>query len=125
MQPRLRGDAERVEHRELGARVGEGGGEDAAVRVAHHELGAVRVDHLEGEASLVNQAVVGAAEENEVGEVGGAAVEPVVDVVGVQPRSVRAAGEAAAVVAQGEGAAEPTGDDAGAAADVERGPLGS
>ena len=64
--------------------------------------------------------MVVAAEQDGVVEVGGAAVGPVVDVVGVAPaRWSVAAGEGAAAVAQHEGASERAGDEAALSADVE------
>src|SRR5207247_1653893 len=61
---------------------------------------------LDGEAALVDEAMVAGAEEDEVGEARVAAVEPVADVVAVEEAGVGAAGEAAAAVAQPQGAAQ-------------------
>jgi hypothetical protein len=75
----------------------------------------------DGEAALVDQAVVERAERDGVVEAGLAAVEPVADVVGVQVAGVRAAGEAAAMTVAGEErAAERAREEAELSADRER-----
>ena len=56
-------------------------------------------------AAFVDEAVVAAAEQDEVREGGGAASGPVVEVVGVEEATVVAAGEAAASVSGLQGAA--------------------
>jgi hypothetical protein len=73
---------------------------------------------LHRESLLVHRAMVAAAEQQRVGEAGGAAIGPGLDVVGVaQPPA--AGREAAASVAMLESAAQGGRDGAGAAADVE------
>jgi hypothetical protein len=67
----------------------------------------------------VDLAVTSWTQKHEVGEVGGAAVRPEPDVVGVAPGGWGPAPDAAAV-ADREGAALGGGDGAGGAADVER-----
>jgi hypothetical protein len=71
-------------------------------------------------AAFVDGAVVGAAQQYQVGQVGGAAVEPVAQVVGVAPgdRSVAAAVAAAAVADRQRGALGRR-DHAGGAADLQ------
>jgi len=97
--------------------VGRFRGNVSATRCGDHDLrGVVQRDC---EAAFVDQAVVEAAEEDEVLQRRLAAVEPVVDVVAVQEAGGGAAGEAARAVADPEGAADGWGDGAGAAADVE------
>ena len=60
-------------------------------------------DDRAGIAVAVDDGVVGAAEQGGVGQVGGSAISPVDEVVGVGPlRGFGAAGEGAAVVAQPE-----------------------
>ncbi len=68
----------------------------AAVGAAEGDALSVAVG---GVAAFVQQAVVVAAEQQQVGERGVAAVGPVVDVVGVDEAALGAAGELAAVVA--------------------------
>ena len=69
---------------------------------------------------MVGGAVVAAAEECEVGEVGGACVGPVFDVVGVAPAvGSLASGALAVLVACVEGAAGCGWDGAGGSSDVE------
>src|SRR6476469_5010783 len=73
-----------------------------------------------GEVAVVDLGVVSRAEQGAVGQVGGSAVAPVHDVVGVAPGGGDgAAGEAAAVVAGGQGQALGAGEQAPAAAEVE------
>ena len=84
------------------------------------ELGVAVVAELHGPVAVVQVSVVVAAEEDGVGQAGGAAVGPVVDVVGVAPaRWSVAAGERAAAVAEDEGASERPGDEAALSPDVE------
>ncbi len=52
----------------------------------------------QAEAAFVDEAMVGRAQEDEVGQAGPTPVDPMMDVVGVDPAMVRAAGEAAAAV---------------------------
>ena len=79
------------------------------------------VDHGHGPAVVVDEVVVSVAEQGEVVELGGAAVGPVLHVVGVAAAwSSGAAGEAAAAVAEVQGAAHGFGDGVGEPADVER-----
>jgi hypothetical protein len=93
-----------------------GGEELAAVVVVEAEaVGAVGVAG-DGEEAFVDHAVVGGAEGEQVGGVGGAAVGPVDEVVDVEPAVVAAAGDAAGVVALFDDDAEPGGDVALAAA---------
>ncbi|MDA4102933.1 hypothetical protein MMON44395_15255 [Mycolicibacterium monacense DSM 44395] len=61
------------------------------------------------------QAVVVGADQDEVVEVGGSAVFPVLDVVGVQSAGGFAAGDHAGAVAVFEGAPQAAGDQAGGA----------
>ena len=69
---------------------------------------------------VVDDAVVAAAQQDEIVEVGGAAVGPVSDVVGVGPAGgVGAAGVGAALVAGGQGFALVDGDQSAAASDVQ------
>jgi hypothetical protein len=89
-----------------------GGEELAAVVVVEAEaVGAVGVAG-DGEEAFVDHAVVGGAEGEQVGGVGGAAVGPVDEVVDVEPAVVAAAGDAAGVVALFDDDAEPGGDGA-------------
>jgi hypothetical protein len=74
---------------------------------------------VDGEAVLVEEAVVVAAEQDEVVLAGRAAVRPVVDVVGVEVVASVAAGVAAAAVAAFERGAQWRWDDAPAAAVVD------
>src|SRR5512138_2677120 len=73
--------------------------------------------HLE--AALVEQAMVEAAEKDQVVEVGLAAAGPVLDVVGLNEPPVRAHREAAAAIARPQRAANRDGNGARLAADVE------
>ena len=74
------------------------------------------------EVVVVDEAVIGVAEQHEVGQVGAAAVQPVPHVVGVQPfdAGLRAAGPGAAAVAAQQGPALGGGGAALAAADGQR-----
>ena len=74
---------------------------------------------LDGEAALVDEPVMVAAEVHEILEVRPAAARPVLDVVRVHARAI-AAGEAASAVARGERPAQRRRDRAGLAPDVER-----
>jgi len=57
-------------------------------------------------AALTDRPVMGPAEEDEVGQVGGAAVQPVAQMMGLTPaRRPVAVGEGAAAVAHGQGGA--------------------
>ena len=83
------------------------GGDGLSARVREHGL--ARCPHLDRVAAFVDQAVVMAAQQDEVVEAGLAAVGPVVDMVGVDEAAGRAAGEAAARVAALERAAQGRG----------------
>jgi hypothetical protein len=73
-----------------------------------------------GVVAVVEAAVVEATKQEEIVEVGAATVGPMADVVAVGTRGGNAAsGEAAVAVAHLQGAAQPSGDDAAAAADVD------
>ena len=70
-------------------------------------------------AALMDGAVVGSAEQGQIGEVGGAAVEPVAQVVGVAPgQGSGAVGEDTAAVADGQGGALGGVDDSGGPPDL-------
>ena len=65
--------------------------------------------------------MVGPAQQGQVGKVGGAAVEPVAQVVGLAPgQGALAAGEDTAAVADGQGSSLGGRDDPAAAADLQR-----
>ncbi len=67
----------------------------------------------DGDDAAVVQPVVKRADQDQVGQLGGAAVFPVPDVVGVQTAGGPAAGDRAAAVAVLQGAAQPPADRAG------------
>ena len=72
-------------------------------------------------AALVDRPVVGPAHQGQVGEVGGAAVEPVAQVVGFAPgQGALAAGEHPAAVAHGQGSSLGGRDDPAGPADLQR-----
>jgi hypothetical protein len=71
-------------------------------------------------AAFVDGPVMGPAQQRQVGQVGGAAVDPVVEVVGVAPaQGAVAAGEHTATVADGQGAGLGGVDDPGGPAEVQ------
>ena len=72
-------------------------------------------------AALVDRAVVGPADQGQVVQVGGAAMEPMSEMVGFAPgRGPLAAGEGAAAVADDQGGALGGGDDPAGPADLQR-----
>ena len=72
-------------------------------------------------AALMDRAMMGAAEQGQVVEVGGAAMEPVSEVVGFAPgRGPVAAGHHTAAVADDQGGALGGGDDPAGPADLQR-----
>jgi hypothetical protein len=72
-------------------------------------------------AALVDRPMVGSAGQGQVGQVGGAAVGPVPQVVALAPgQGSGAVGEHTAAVADGQGAALGRGDDPGTAAHIQR-----
>jgi hypothetical protein len=72
-------------------------------------------------AALMDRPVVGPAQQRQVGQVGGAAVQPVDQMMGLTPgRGSVAAGEHTATVADGQGGALGGLDDAGGAAHLQR-----
>ena len=65
--------------------------------------------------------MMGSAEQGQVGEVGGAAVQPVPEMVGFAPgRGPVAAGDRTAAVADDQGSPLGSGDDAAGPADLQR-----
>ena len=76
--------------------------------------------HRHPETDFVNQPVVPAAQQHEVVHASLAAVGPVADVVGVDETGAGTAGEAAALVAVVQGAADGGRDGAGFASDIQR-----
>ena len=85
----------------------------------HRMAGAIRRSPC-GRSTFMHGAMMEAAQRDEIGRLGLAAIRPVLDVVHVDVARVAAAGKAAALVARGEQAAQRRGDDARLAADVER-----
>ena len=76
--------------------------------------------HPHGPVALMNQGVVISAKNGTVGHAGRSTVDPELDVVQVGPAGGPvAAGEDASAVAEGDGAADAGGPDAGGAADVQ------
>jgi hypothetical protein len=78
---------------------------------------------LSGEppAALVHGSVVSSAEQGQVGQVGGAAMEPVAQMMGLTPgQGTGAVGEDTAAVTHGQGAALGGLDDPGGPADFQR-----
>ena len=76
---------------------------------------------LQPPAALVHGAMMGPAQQGQVGQVGGAAVQPVPQMVGLTPgRGPLAAGKRAAAVADGQGGALGGLDDPAGAADLQR-----
>ena len=72
-------------------------------------------------AALVDGSVVGSAQQGQVGQVGGAAMDPVAQVVGLAPgQGAGTVGEDAAAVADGQGGALGGLDDPGGPADLQR-----
>ena len=72
-------------------------------------------------AALVHGSVVGPAQQGQVGQVGGAAVDPVAQMVGLAPgQRAGTVGEDAAAVADGQGGALGGLDDPGGPADLQR-----
>ena len=70
--------------------------------------------------SLMHRAVVGSADQGQVVQVGGAAMQPMLEMVGFAPgQGSRAAGEDTAAVADDQGGALGGGDDSGGAADLQ------
>ena len=70
-------------------------------------------------AALMDGAVVGSAQQGQIGQVGGAAMEPVAQVVGVAPgQGPLAVGEDTAAVADGQGGALGGVDDPGGPPDL-------
>src|SRR5829696_4208614 len=98
----------------VGSAVGWGGGQPA-IRLAGQPL-----------AALMDRAVVGPAQQGQVGQVGGAAMEPVPQMVGVAPgQGPFTVGEDTAPVPHGQGGALAGLDDPGGPADLQglgRGP---
>jgi hypothetical protein len=93
----------------VGSAVGWGGGE-AAVGLSG-----------ESPAALMHGAVVGSAQQGEVGQVGGAAMEPVPQMMGFAPgQGPFTVGEDTAAVADGQGGALGGLDDPGGPADFQR-----
>src|SRR3984957_10329020 len=99
------------------------------LRAANHlEMAAVRMQEtpaaggrrLDRDLALVNQAVVQAAQGDEIGEFGLSAVGPVLDVVRIDVALMSAAGETAAAVAGIERAADRRRNAARFAPDIER-----
>jgi hypothetical protein len=88
---------------DVAATFGWSGGEFVAVGVDEREPGDAPC--LYGPVAFVDEAVVVAAEQYEVVQVGGAAVGPVLDVVAVGVTPAGAAGEPAAPIAYVQGAA--------------------
>ena len=77
------------------------------------ELGVSVGADVDVPAVVVDDSVVVSAQEDQVGEFGGAAVGPEPDVVGVAPAGwAAAAGEGAAAVPDDEGTPDGAGDDA-------------
>jgi hypothetical protein len=71
-------------------------------------------------AAVVDRSVVGPAQQGQVGQVGGATVQPVPEVVALAPgQGSLAVGEATAAVADGQGAALGGGDDPAGSAEVQ------
>ncbi len=130
-------DGEREVHR-VAVPVLAGGGGDAEVRAGLEErVGAARRGRwngwdlvsprvaeaqvvVDGVAALVDETVVAAAEQQQVGERGLAAERPVLDVVRVDVDAVVTAGEAAAVVACEQGPAKRGRDRTRLPSDAER-----
>lgn len=81
-----------------------------------HRLGV----SLDGELTLVVQRVVPAAKPEKVAGIGGAAVDPVNEVMYVEMGCVTAAGEAASAVTVEDDIAEPVGHDPMATAEMQR-----
>ena len=72
-------------------------------------------------AALMDRPMVGSAQQGQVGQVGGAAVEPVAQMVGLAPgRGPVAAGHRTAAVADDQGGALGGGDDPAGPADLQR-----
>src|SRR3954454_7279438 len=109
---RFRGNTMKVAGR---ARPGWGGAEAAAGRGREYQLAAWAAGDPEG--ALVDQAMVVAAELDEIVQVGRSAVSPVMDVVGVDVAGLAATGELDATVAAGEGPGQGGGGRGGLAAD--------
>ena len=92
-------------------------GDHPAAGIAEDELASsLALDRVGG---LVKEAMVVTAEEDQVVELGLAAMGPVLDVVGVEPAPVVAAREATAPVAKLEGAADCRGHGSRLSADRE------
>ena len=85
-------------------------------------LGAPVGAHGAGVVGVVEEAVVAAAQQHQVVEVGAAAVFPVQDVVGVNETGLGTPGEGAAPVAQPQGPAQRPRGGADVATDVQRHP---
>src|SRR4051794_41907748 len=86
------------------ARPGWGGAEAAAGRGREYQFAAWAAGDREG--ALVNQAMVVAAELDEIVQVGRSAMSPVMDVVGVDVAGLAAAGGMAASLAAAGGTAQ-------------------
>src|SRR5438270_13954205 len=99
------------------------GGELAAVRADEDQL-AVRVA-LDAPIPLVNKAMVERTKLDEISHVGGAAVGPMADVVGVDPAPPLAAQEAAPAVPAAHGPVEPGGNGSPRPAHAHHGAVGT
>ncbi len=92
---------------------------DVADTVGWRSTGHRAADQLP--AALMDGPVMGPAEQGQVGQVGGAAMEPVAQVVGVAPgQGSGAVGEDTAAVADGQGGALAGLDDPGGPSDLQR-----